>query len=132
MVRGLLYINNGEINTCIGRSRVYGRRFYGRLCGCGTRIRIPAGATTTSAMSSSSTICSAGDPTCYISNAKVTGSAKKENSEKNGDTNTTPNFPQQFAGIVFLRLCIDGRWLSARCPTIWAETHVFRNGCPAV
>jgi hypothetical protein len=96
-IRGLLYINNGEINTCIGRSRVYRRRFYGCLCGCGIRIRIPTSVTTSSAMTSSTTIHRTGDSISYKSIAKVASSAKKENSEKDGDTNTTPNFPQQFA-----------------------------------
>jgi hypothetical protein len=48
-------------------------------------------------MTSSSTIHRTGDAISYKSKAKVTSSAKKENSEEDGDTNTTPNFPQQFA-----------------------------------
>jgi hypothetical protein len=47
--------------------------------------------------SSTKTIHRTGNSISYKSIAKVTGSAKEENSEKDGDTNTTPNFPQQFA-----------------------------------
>jgi hypothetical protein len=48
-------------------------------------------------MTSSTTIHRSGDSISYKSNAKVASGAKEENSEKDGDTNTTPNFPQQFA-----------------------------------
>ena len=78
-VRGLLYIKNGEINTCIGHGRIYGRRFYGCLCGRGIGIRIPTSVTTSSAMTSSTTIHRTGDSISYKSIAKVTSGAKEEN-----------------------------------------------------